>query len=98
MLTSFNTIIFLKISSMISKLFQYFNIWQNFVQNVQKTKINLCPELYIYTFKLLPTEPWLTLIRTKLALYIYMEFKLYVGFYIHVKFKEICIVKIHILA
>ena len=40
MLTSFNVIIFLKILSIISnfKLFQYFNISQNFVQNVQKQK------------------------------------------------------------
>ena len=40
MLTSFNVIIFLKIESMISnfKLFQYFNISQNFVKNVQKQK------------------------------------------------------------
>ena len=27
------------------KLFQYFNLSQNFIQNVQKQKKNLCPEL-----------------------------------------------------
>ena len=28
------------------KMFPYFNISQNFVQNVQKQKKNLCPELF----------------------------------------------------
>ena len=47
MLTSFNMIIFLKIYLMISnfQLFPYLNISQNFVQNVQKQKKHLCPEL-----------------------------------------------------
>ena len=50
MLTSFNMVIFLKVLSMISnfKLFPYFNISQNFVQNVQKQKKPLCPELVSY--------------------------------------------------
>ena len=50
MLTSFNVIIFLKISPMISnfKLFQCFNISQNFVQNVQKQKKK--PSVLIWSF------------------------------------------------
>ena len=38
------------------KSFPYFNILQNFVQNVQKTKKNLCPELYKMYRWYIPSE------------------------------------------